>query len=114
MPIPAAFDLSSRVAVVTGAGSPDGIGFATASLLAELGAAVMIAATTARIQDRVSELRSAGFDAAGVAGDLPDPPTAAGLLSAALGQWGRLGHVVDNVRMISAALPPFGARTAEG
>ena len=30
MPIPAAFDLSGRVAVVTGAGSPDGIGFATA------------------------------------------------------------------------------------
>ena len=53
MPIPAAFDLSGRVAVVTGAGSPDGIGFATARLLAELGAAVMLSATTARIQDRV-------------------------------------------------------------
>jgi 3-oxoacyl-[acyl-carrier protein] reductase len=48
MSIPAAFDLSGRVAVVTGAGSPDGIGFATARLLAELGAAVMITATTAR------------------------------------------------------------------
>ena len=67
MPIPAAFDLSGRVAVVTGAGGPDGIGFATARLLAELGAAVMISATTARIQDRVSELRIAGFDAAGIA-----------------------------------------------
>ena len=52
MPIPAAFDLSGRVAVVTGAGSPDGIGFATARLLAELGAAVMISATTARIQEQ--------------------------------------------------------------
>ena len=72
MPIPAAFDLSGRVAVVTGAGGPDGIGFATARLLAELGAAVMISATTARIQDRVSELRSAGFDAAGIIGDLTD------------------------------------------
>ena len=71
MPIPAAFDLSGRVAVVTGAGGPDGIGFATARLLAELGAAVMISATTARIQDRVSELRSAGFDA-GIIGDLTD------------------------------------------
>ena len=52
MPIPAAFDLSGRVAVVTGAGSPDGIGFAAARLLAELGAAVMISATTARIQEQ--------------------------------------------------------------
>jgi len=52
MPIPAAFDLSGRVSVVTGAGSPDGIGFATARLLAELGSAVMVAATSARIDDR--------------------------------------------------------------
>ena len=75
MPIPAAFDLSGRVAVVTGAGSPDGIGFATARLLAELGAAVMISATTARIQDRVSELRSAGFDAARIFPPPPSPTT---------------------------------------
>ena len=52
MPLPAAFDLSGRVALVTGAGSPDGIGFASAGLLAELGAAVMISATTGRIEDR--------------------------------------------------------------
>jgi NAD(P)-dependent dehydrogenase (short-subunit alcohol dehydrogenase family) len=35
MTMPGAFDLSDRVAVVTGAGSPDGIGFATARMLAE-------------------------------------------------------------------------------
>src|SRR5258705_11739350 len=93
MPIPAAFDLSGRVAVVTGAGGPGGIGFATARLLAELGAAVMISATTARVQDRVSELRSAGFDAAGVVGGLTDADVAAGLLSAAPAPTGRLGTV---------------------
>ena len=87
MPIPAAFDLSGRVAVVTGAGGPRGIGFAAARLLAELGAAVMISATTARIQDRVSELRSGGFDAAGIAGDLTDADAASGLVSAALERW---------------------------
>jgi 3-oxoacyl-[acyl-carrier protein] reductase len=54
----------------TGAGSPDGIGFATARLLAELGAAVIIGATSARTEARVSELRGAGFDAAGVTADL--------------------------------------------
>src|SRR6201987_6008005 len=96
MPIPAAFDLSGRVAVVTGAGGPDGIGFATARLLAELGTAVMISATTARIQDRVSELRSAGFDAAGIIGDLTDSGVASGLVSGGLEQWARLGLVVNH------------------
>src|SRR5437762_12240709 len=105
MPIPAAFDLSGRVAVVTGAGSPDGIGFATARLLAELGAAVMISGTTERIQARTGELRAAGSDAAGFTGDLTDAGAASGLVSAALGQWGRLDIVVNNAGMISAAVP---------
>jgi 3-oxoacyl-[acyl-carrier protein] reductase len=113
MPIPAAFDLSGRVAVVTGAGSPDGIGFATAQLLAELGAAVMISATTARIDDRVSDLLSAGFDAAGIAGDLTDAGAASGLVSAAIGQWGRLDIVVNNAGMISAAVPAFETGTVD-
>jgi 3-oxoacyl-[acyl-carrier protein] reductase len=111
MPIPAAFDLSGRVAVVTGAGSADGIGFASARMLAELGAAVMITATTARIQDRASELCSAGFDAAGLAADLTDAAAAPRLVSAALERWGRLDIVVNNAGMISAAVPVFEAGT---
>jgi 3-oxoacyl-[acyl-carrier protein] reductase len=113
MPIPAAFDLSGRVAVVTGAGSPDGIGFATARLLGELGAAVMISATTARIQDRASDLRSAGFDAAGFAADLTGAAAASGLVSAALERWGRLDIAVNNAGMISAAAPVFETGTVE-
>jgi len=113
MPIPAAFDLSGRVAVVTGAGSPDGIGFATATLLAELGAAVMISATTSRIQDRVRELRSAGFQAAGLAGDLTDASVASGLVSAVLDQWGRLDIVVNNAGMVSAAVPVYESGTVD-
>ena len=113
MPIPTPFDLSGRVAVVTGAGSPDGIGFATARLLAELGAAVMISATTARIQERVSELRSAGFDAAGIAGDLTDVGAASGLVPAAVEQWGRLDIVVNNAGMVSTANPVFESGAAD-
>jgi 3-oxoacyl-[acyl-carrier protein] reductase len=113
MPIPAAFDLSGRVAVVTGAGSPDGIGFASATLLAELGAAVMISATTSRVQDRVRELRSAGLQAAGVAGDLTDAGVASALVSAALDQWGRLDIVVNNAGMVSAAVPVYESGTVD-
>jgi 3-oxoacyl-[acyl-carrier protein] reductase len=112
-PIPTAFDLSGRVALVTGAGSPDGIGFVTAGLLAELGAAVMIGATTARINDRVAELRDDGFEAAGVAGDLTDANAASALVSAALDQWGRLDILVNNAGMISAAVPAFEAGTVD-
>ena len=107
MPLPAAFDLSGRVAVVTGAGSPNGIGFATARMLAELGAAVMITATTARIEDRASELRSAGVDAAGFAADLTDAAAAPALVSAVVARWGRLDILVNNAGMISAAVPVF-------
>ena len=107
MPLPAAFDLSGRVSVITGAGSPDGIGFATARMLAELGSAVMVSATSARIDDRVSELRGAGFDAAGFTGDLTDPDAASGLVSATLRNWGRLDVVVNNAGMISTTNPDF-------
>jgi 3-oxoacyl-[acyl-carrier protein] reductase len=111
MPMPAAFDLSGRVAVITGAGSAEGIGFASARLLAQLGAAVMLGATTARIQDRVDELSNAGFDAAGVVGDLTEAGAASGIVSAALQRWGRLDIVVNNAGMISAADPVFESGT---
>jgi 3-oxoacyl-[acyl-carrier protein] reductase len=58
------------VAVVTGAGSPAGIGFATAQALARAGRCVVIVSTTERIKHRAAELRSAGFDVHAVVADL--------------------------------------------
>jgi 3-oxoacyl-[acyl-carrier protein] reductase len=68
--VPPSFDLSDRVAMVTGAGSPDGIGMASARLLGGLGARVAVLATTDRIGQRVAELRDAGVTACGVVADL--------------------------------------------
>lgn len=65
MPLPSAFDLTGRTALITGAGSPSGIGFATARALGELGAQVAITGTTDRIHARAAELRELGIHAIG-------------------------------------------------
>ncbi|RYP86482.1 SDR family oxidoreductase [Nocardioides guangzhouensis] len=68
--LPEPFDLDGRVALVTGAGSPDGIGFAVARLLGAMGAAVAVTATTDRVHERVAGLAALGVRAAGVVVDL--------------------------------------------
>ncbi len=68
--LPPVLDLSGRVALVTGAGAPDGIGMATARLLGSLGARVAVAATTERALQRADELASQGVRAVGVVADL--------------------------------------------
>ncbi len=68
--------LTGRVAVVTGAGSPTGIGLAVCQRLCELGAAVALTATTDRVHDRARDLLEAGVRAFGVVADLTDPAAA--------------------------------------
>ena len=46
------FNLKGKVALVTGVGSPEGIGFASAKLLAKAGAKIFITSTTKRILER--------------------------------------------------------------
>ena len=50
--------VKDRVALVTGAGSADGIGYATARLLCAAGAKVAITSTTKRIFERQDRLGS--------------------------------------------------------
>lgn len=99
------FDLRDRVAVVTGAGSANGIGFATARLLAELGARVLITATSERVDDRVAELRVDGHEAAGAIADLTDPEQADRVAQDALSRWDRLDALVNNAGMTSVVDP---------
>ena len=99
------FDLDGRVALVTGAGSPGGIGFATATLLGRLGAKVMVASTTQRIESRIGELGSEGIEAEGFAGDLVDSGEAEALVARTIGAFGRLDVLVNNAGMTSVAEP---------
>jgi 3-oxoacyl-[acyl-carrier protein] reductase len=101
--VPAALSLAGRVALVTGAGSPSGIGFATARLLASLGASVAVAATTGRAHDRAVELADDGARALGVVGDLTDPDTVAAVVEEVAARLGRPDVLVNNAGMTSRA-----------
>ncbi len=105
MALPSSLDLSGRAAVVTGAGSPDGIGFACARALGELGATVLVCATSERVHERAEELRALGVDAAGFVGDLTDETAVSALASAALQRWGGVDVLINNAGMVSTADP---------
>ena len=89
---------ADRVAIVTGAGAPDGIGFAVARDLVAEGARVVLGATTERAHDRAAEL---GDSAIGVAADLTVDGAADALVGAATTRWGRLDILVNNAGMTS-------------
>lgn len=65
--------LEGQVALITGAGSATGIGFACAVALGSAGATVALVSTTDRIHDRARELWAVGIGAKGFVADLTDP-----------------------------------------
>ncbi|QHC75120.1 SDR family NAD(P)-dependent oxidoreductase [Rathayibacter sp. VKM Ac-2805] len=94
---------SNDIAIVTGAGSPEGIGAATALLLGRAGMRVVVTSTTERIQERVAELRRAGVDAHGVAADLTGQPGVEAVLEAARRAFGEPTVLVNNAGMTSVS-----------
>ena len=84
--------LSGRVCVVTG--STAGIGKATARMLVEEGAQVVV---SGRDPDRVESVRGETGAALGVAGDLSDPDAPGELVRRAEEELGRVDCLVNNV-----------------
>ena len=107
------FSLDGTTALVTGAGSPGGIGFATARLLVELGCAVAVCATGARIEERARELRSLGGPVSAHVGDLTDADEARRVVEEALGEHGRVDLLVNNAGMAQEGQPERFAPVAE-
>ncbi|MFZ0322661.1 MAG: SDR family NAD(P)-dependent oxidoreductase [Actinomycetes bacterium] len=99
------FELTGRVALVTGAGGETGIGFASARLLGVLGAKVVVSSTSARIEQRARELRDEGIEALGTIADLTDSMQAQALVDESLAAFGRLDIVVNNAGMTSVTDP---------
>ena len=108
------FSLTGRVALVTGAGAPDGIGFATARLLGQLGATVAVAAATDRVLERATELRDQGIDAIGVVGDLTDEDEARRVVDEVTGARGVPAVLVNNAGMTSVANPAIDSGAESG
>jgi 3-oxoacyl-[acyl-carrier protein] reductase len=103
-------EAEGRVALVTGAGSPTGIGFATAKILAREGASLAIASTTERIHDRATELQKEGVDAAGFVADLVDREQVGRMMDEVIDRSGRIDILVNNAGMVSVSMEPSTSR----
>ena len=112
--LPDVLDLGGRVALVTGAGSVDGIGFATARLLGSLGASVAVTATTDRAYDRAAELREHGVDAVGVVVDLTVEADVRRSVREVEDELGVPTVLVNNAGMTSVATPALDVAAGGG
>ena len=89
------FNLTGRVAVVTGGNGGIGLGMATG--LAKVGARVVVAARdTAKSAAAVAELRALGSDAVAIAVDVTDESSVDHLVAQVLERCGRLDILVNN------------------
>jgi 3-oxoacyl-[acyl-carrier protein] reductase len=98
-------NFSGKVALITGAGSSRGMGFATARLLAQQGARIAITSTTERIQERAGELAAEGADIFAFPADLRDYARTRALVQEVITHYGRLDILVNNAGMTQVGSP---------
>jgi len=101
---------AGQIALVTGAGSPRGIGFATARLLAQDGATVAIVSTTERIHARAAELTAEGWHARAYVADLTRPEAVQAIIEDIRQTFGHLEICVNNAGMTVVGEEQFESR----
>jgi 3-oxoacyl-[acyl-carrier protein] reductase len=94
--------MRGQVAIVTGAGSGEGIGIAVARRLHEAGLHVAITSTTDRIQQRAKELDPNGDRVWAFVADLTAEVAAGELVEAVLRRFGRIDVLVNNAGMVQS------------
>ena len=97
-------NFDGQVALVTGAGSSAGIGFAAAKILGELGAKVAITSTTDRIFERVRELEALGIQTKGYVADLIDRAQVRELVGQVVSDFGTIDVLVNNAGMAQVGI----------
>lgn len=90
---------NNRVCLITGAGSPNGIGYATAKIMGGVGAQVALIATTERVFEREKELRDIGVVAKGYIADLMDRSQVKEVIKKILKDFGIIHVLVNNAGM---------------
>src|ERR1700733_191938 len=88
-----------QVALVTGAGSAQGIGFAVARRFYAVGAQVAITSTTPRIHERAREIDSSGQRILAIQEDLTNEAAAQRLVESVFQRFGRIDILVNNAGM---------------
>src|ERR1700730_30006 len=97
-------NFSGRVALITGAGSPLGIGFATARLLSQNGARIAITSTTDRIKERAHDLATENADVFALPADLRDHASTYMLVRKILTRYGNIDILVNNAGMTQVSI----------
>lgn len=91
--------LSKQTALITGAGSAEGIGFAVARQLLSVGVRVVITSTTERIHARARELDGEGDHVFSIVADLTFDTEAKRLIDSVLARVRRIDILVNNAGM---------------
>lgn len=97
---------TEQVALVTGAGSSRGIGFAIARKLWGEGVRVAITATGERVHERARELDTSGARVSSFVADLTDESQVGDLVVKVLGRYGRIDVLVNNAGMATGGRQP--------
>lgn len=92
--------LKDKVALITGAASTQGIGFAAARLFIEHGARVAIVDTDPeKLRAAVARLNGAAL---GIAGDIRSADSCSNAVQKVLAQWGRLDVLLNNAGVVGS------------